>query len=101
MGRSRASVEAARRIGATGPEPNLRALGRAHITPHGSNAPMAAAAIARAQPSSLWQKLRGDRVLHSGHACVGIALCTSPETRTRTTQRLMTRPPRGLTLRDS
>jgi hypothetical protein len=48
-------------------------------------------------PSSMWQKLRGDRVLHSGHACVGIALCTSPETRTRTTQHLLTRPPRTLT----
>ena len=32
-------------------------------------------------------------VLHSSRACVGATLCTSPETRTHTTQRMLTQPP--------
>src|SRR5689334_18402690 len=40
-------------------------------------------------------------VLHIGCACVGIALCTSPETRTHTTQHMLTQPPRSSRLRDS
>src|SRR5262249_48430795 len=68
---------------------------------HGSMSHVHSSVRCAPRASSMWQKLRGDRVLHSGYACVGVALCTSPETRTRTTQHILTRPPRVHRLRDS